>query len=159
MIYEDRKRPTRCPPVDLDNQSIIILVTASTKGRQRILCNERIVKLLREAWQDPSNWIVGRYVILPDHPHLFCSPNMFTRLSLRRWVASWKSYVTRRWKAFAEKQIWQRSFWDRQIRNGEGYDAKWDYVKTNPVRHGLVNDSGYWPHQGEIHRLFWHDRV
>jgi len=159
MTYQDRRHPARCPPVDIDNQSIIILVTASTKGRQRILSNDRIVNLLREAWQDSRDWIVGRYVILPDHLHLFCSPNLCARLSLRRWVASWKSYVTRRWETAVGKQIWQRSFWDRQIRNGEVYDEKWGYVRMNPVRHGLVGDPAHWPNQGEIHKLFWHDRV
>ena len=159
MIYQDRRHPARCPPVDIDNQSIIILVTACTKGRQRILSNDRIVNLLREAWQDSRDWIAGRYVILPDHLHLFCSPNLCARLSLRRWVASWKSYVTRRWETTVGKQIWQRSFWDRQIRNGEVYDEKWGYVRMNPVRHGLVGDPAHWPHQGEIHKLFWHDRV
>jgi putative transposase len=132
MIYPDRKHPTRCPPVDLDNQSIIILVTACTKGRQRILCDERVVNLLREAWHDSSNWVVGRFVILPDHLHLFCSPNMCARLSLQRWVASWKSYITRCLKTVIGKPIWQRSFWDRQIRNGEGYDAKWEICQDEP---------------------------
>src|SRR6266566_2545894 len=48
--------------------------------------------------------------------------------------------------------IWQREFWDRQLRRAESYEEKWQYVKNNPVR---VED---WPYQGEVNVLEWHDR-
>ena len=110
---------------------------------------------LREAWSDSSRWLVGRYVILPDHLHLFCSPVAGCDIPPERWVAFWKNAVARRWKA-AQKSpetLWQKEFWDRRLRGGESYNQKWDYVRNNPVRHGHCQKTEDWPYQGEIHDL------
>ena len=36
------------------------------------------------------------------------------------------------------------------LRNDESMAQKWDYIKENPVRAGLVADSADWSYQGEI---------
>ena len=54
--------------------------------------------------------------------------------------------------------VWQREFWDRQLRRAESYDEKWEYVKNNPLRHGFVSRAEDWPYQGELNVLEWHDR-
>ena len=46
--------------------------------------------------------------------------------------------------------LWQTEFFDRILRSGESYTQKWNYVRDNPVRDGLVMNSGDWPWQGEI---------
>ena len=110
---------------------------------------------LREAWSDSSRWLVGRYVILPDHLHLFCSPVGGCDIPLELWVAFWKNAVARKWKESPENTgpLWQRQFWDRRLRADESYNQKWDYVRNNPVRHGYCEKTEDWPHQGEIHEL------
>ena len=35
---------------------------------------------------------------------------------------------------------WQKGLFDHVLRSGESYDEKWDYVRENPVRAGLVQD-------------------
>jgi hypothetical protein len=40
-------------------------------------------------------------------------------------------------------------FFDHVLRRQESYDEKWEYVKLNPVRGGLVQNSEDWPWQGE----------
>lgn len=47
--------------------------------------------------------------------------------------------------------------WDTQLRAGESYDAKWEYVRQNGVRHGLATAANEWPYQGELNILQWHD--
>ena len=39
------------------------------------------------------------------------------------------------------------------VRMGESYAEKWEYVRQNPVRAGLVRDPDEWPWQGEVVRL------
>lgn len=39
------------------------------------------------------------------------------------------------------KVLWQRDFWDTQLRCVESYSAKWDNVRHNPVRAGLVTKA------------------
>jgi len=102
-----------------------------------------------------DHWLVGRYVILPDHVHLFCAPNSFPPHPLLNWVRFWKSQVAKASGRGADT-LWQKNFWDTQLRRGESYAAKWEYVRNNPVRHQLVTRSEEWPFQGEPTLLRWH---
>ena len=49
--------------------------------------------------------------------------------------------------------IWQEEFFDHVLRSSESYSQKWDYVRENPVRGGLVVSSDQWTWQGEIESL------
>jgi hypothetical protein len=53
--------------------------------------------------------------------------------------------------------LWQRDCWDTQLRRGESYSAKWEYVRHNPVRAGLCAAPDEWPFRGEVNELMWHD--
>jgi REP element-mobilizing transposase RayT len=48
------------------------------------------------------------------------------------------------------QKIWQRRFFDHVLRNEESYAQKWEYVRENPVRAGLVANADDWPYAGEI---------
>ena len=52
-------------------------------------------------------------------------------------------------------EVWQRDHWDTQLRRGESYDEKWEYIRNNPVRHGYVNNADDWPFQGVLNELRW----
>ncbi len=158
MSAPERKRPHRRPLLECHNRAEIVFLTVCTAGRKPLLARPEVHELLVATWSAPENhWAVGRYVIMPDHLHLFCAPARTDALELRRWVAYWKSLATRDWPFPGEAPIWQPDVWDRQLRSGESYDEKWDYVVHNPVRHGLVAEASQWPYQGEIQRLEWHD--
>ena len=49
--------------------------------------------------------------------------------------------------------LWQPGFFDHVLRSNESYAQKWEYVRDNPVRAGLVPSWQEWPHQGEIVRI------
>ncbi len=51
--------------------------------------------------------------------------------------------------------LWQRDFWDTQLRDIRHYDDKWHYVRNNPVRKGLVANVDAWPYQGCLNELMW----
>ncbi|HSP44953.1 MAG TPA: hypothetical protein VLO30_03075, partial [Chthoniobacterales bacterium] len=46
--------------------------------------------------------------------------------------------------------VWQRRFFDHVLRSDESYTQKWNYVRENPVRAGLVMNATDWPYAGEI---------
>jgi REP element-mobilizing transposase RayT len=69
MIFQDRKHPPHLPT--LETATPTLLITVCTKYRRKILANPTTHALLREAWQTYNDFSVGRYVILPDHIHLF----------------------------------------------------------------------------------------
>src|SRR6478672_8443810 len=47
--------------------------------------------------------------------------------------------------ATAATTLWQREYFDHVLRSDESYAEKWDYVRENPVRAGLVRSSNDWP--------------
>jgi hypothetical protein len=49
----------------------------------------------------------------------------------------------------AKGQIWKVGFFDL-LRSNESYSQRWNYVRENPVRAGLVKSAADWPYQGEI---------
>ena len=172
-----RKHPVHQPVYERRDVPIIVYLTVCTKSRKQILANPAAHELLRTSWREAPSWLVGRYVVMPDHIHLFCTPSinyggtgavpsqtLQTSLgrhggrpsnSLKKWVAYWKSQSARHWPNPDHAPVWQRHFWDRQLRRSESYDQKWQYVIENPVRAGLVTKPQDWPYQGELNVLRW----
>src|SRR6202030_3151810 len=129
----------------------VFFVTFCTYQRRKLLAadsvNSAFVAFARHAYT--RNIAVGRYVIMPDHLHLFvCGPDDF---ELGRWIGMLKQRLG---KAVAptksSRLIWQRGFFDHVLRSNESYGQKWNYVRENPVRAGLVEKAEDWPYQGEI---------
>lgn len=101
----------------------------------------------------------GRYVLMPDHLHLFIriGPDM----TLSRWVGGLKQHLGKALRQLGHEPItrpglklnsfWQPGFFDHRLRRNESYAQKWEYVGHNPVRAGLVQRPEDWPYQGEIH--------
>jgi putative transposase len=50
-----------------------------------------------------------------------------------------------------EKGIWQRRFWEHQIRDEWDLQRHVDYIHHNPVKHGLVKQVKEWPYSS-FHR-------
>ena len=153
----ERKKPAHFPTVEVGFRSIIIFLTVCTHRRRPLLANDTAARLIITSWQTANFWRVGRYVIMPDHIHLFCAPNSFPPQPLKRWVSFWRNRVTRAWPHRNQTPIWQRDYWDRQLRRHESYADKWNYVVNNPVRHGYVAHAEDWRFQGELNILSWHD--
>jgi putative transposase len=111
------------------NRSTIVYLTQCTDKKKRILDNDTIHDLICKSWSEADSWYVGRYVIMPDHIHMFCAPRN-QRHSLQSWVKFWKSFCSRNWPNQDDKPIWQKSYWDTQLRKLESYKPKWEYVKN-----------------------------
>jgi putative transposase len=92
---------------------------------------------------------VGRYVIMPDHLHLFvCGPDDFR---LGQWIGMLKQHLAKVIeRTETSRPIWQRGFFDHLLRSAESYGQKWNYVRENSVRAGLVEKAEDWPYAGEI---------
>lgn len=52
-------------------------------------------------------------------------------------------------------KLWQRDFWDTQMRSLEHYEEKLSYVRMNPIRKELAKDVEVWPYQGEVFPISW----
>jgi putative transposase len=146
-----RKKPAHGVRID-QTHPVIVFVTVCTRGRRPWLASPENHVALCQAWEAASAWLVGRYVLMPDHLHLFASPGR-KEIPLDNWVRFWKSRFTRT-RSIASQE-WQTDHWDTRLRSGESYDGKWLYVRNNPVRARLVGHSDEWPYQGELNALPW----
>jgi len=94
-------------------------------------------------------WL-GSYVLMPDHLHAFVIVDD-ERLKLSTWMKSLKNTLS---NTLREKDVlsphWQKGFFDHILRSGDSYSEKWEYVRENPVRAGLVKAWSDWPFVGEI---------
>ena len=128
-VLPQRDHPVHQPLVEPRNRSLIVFLTVCTKDREKLLSTSAIHDALRAAWQAADHWLVGRYVIMPDHVHLFCSPNLQPAPPLANWVRHWKTSVSKSAK-FAESTLWQRDFWDTQLRRQDSYALKGNTSET-----------------------------
>ena len=177
-----RKRPSKNSVLlTRDSRAIILFVTVVTNFRQMVLDNKMALDCIIDAWRKADNWLVGRFIIMPDHIHFFCAPSTYPPSNFHRWMAYWKSIATKEYwrmlggsrscatenetQADAQERVpparnpslFQRECWDTQLRKGDSYAVKWEYVRNNPVRRGLVDNVDAWPYQGEMNVLEWHD--
>jgi REP element-mobilizing transposase RayT len=130
----------------------LYFVTLCTYCRRAILADSAVHIAFQEFTKrgfTERNIAVGRYVIMPDHIHLFvCGPDDFV---LGRWIGSLKQRLAKAIKRKPDAHsIWQRGFFDHVLRNDESYGQKWQYVRDNPTRAGFVVRSEDYPYSGEL---------
>jgi putative transposase len=135
----------------------IYFITTCTFRRRAILASNAVAGILIEEWRtahDGHGWVIGRYVVMPEHVHFFCSAELDAK-ALPTFMQAWKQWTSKRIarQLNLSGTVWQEGFFDHVLRSSESYSQKWDYVKENPVRAGLVKDSDEWPWQGEIESL------
>jgi len=135
--------------------------------RQPILCDAPIRAALRNTIHEVRNrrpFVVDAWVLLPDHLHcLWTLPpgdaDFATRWSLtkrRVSVACNRRYRQEAWltaskKKHRESTLWQRRYWEHQIRNETDFARHVDYIHYNPVKHSLSRTPQAWPYS-TVHR-------
>lgn len=103
---------------------------------------------------------IDAIVILPDHLHLLLTlpendqdyPNRISRIiaNFSRQIPSHESINHSRLRR-GERSIWQRRYWEHQIRDDTDYNNHINYIHYNPVKHGYVSSPTEWPYSS-IHR-------
>jgi putative transposase len=141
--------------------------TVVSYRRQQILCDPPIRNALRNAIKDTQlkyPFTIDAWVLLPDHLHcIWTLPEGDADFS-RRWslikhrvsLVCADEYKQNKWitsskKKRRESTLWQRRFWEHQIRDQTDFDRHLDYIHYNPVKHGLCGRPGLWPYS-TLHR-------
>jgi REP element-mobilizing transposase RayT len=106
-----------------------------------------------------DKWRILFAIAMPDHLHILAAPtNRNASISdFAKWFKRWfhETYRTsnRRLsppKGGAMDWRWQEGCFDRLLRSDESLSEKWEYLRQNPVRAGLVEHSEDWPYQFEF---------
>ena len=151
---------SNCRRATTSNASYFFTVVAYR--RQPILCDEMIRYALRTAIETvraTRPFIIDAWVLLPDHLHCIWTlpegdADFSTRwMMIKRAVslacadryrrADWMTASRRKHR---ESTIWQRRFWEHQIRNEDDFIRHADYLHFNPVKHGHVQCVADWPY-------------
>ena len=146
-----KKRPPRLQQIFQSCDPPLFFVTICTLHRRKIDRLDAAHEASRKyALRGTQEFNVGicRYVIMPDHMHFFVRGNV--DFELAKWINGLKRSISIAVGATKKRPLWQPGFFDHLLRNDESYSQKWEYVRVNPVRAGLVKRADKWPHQGEF---------
>ena len=143
--------------------------TVVTHNRRQLLCVDDNVSHMREAFRyvmEDHLFEIDAIVLLPDHLHcIWTLPDDDHDFSTR-WRLI-KSYFTRhcdpecRGSRSASRQkkqeqaVWQRRFWEHQIRDERDFTQHVEYIHYNPVKHGLAKAPRDWPYSRHHHDVRW----
>ena len=148
------RRPPRLEQVF--HSAPLYFVTFCTDDRKHLLANEIVLAAFLDACSrvESAGNTVGCFMIMPDHIHIFIRIGPEGKLGQA--VKCLRERITKRLRERDPAlKVWQPEFFDHLLRSSESYSTKWDYVRHNPVRAGLINAPDEWPYQGEITVIRW----
>ncbi len=136
--------------------------TVVTFRRRKLFNQAESRKILRESIilvRQKYPFAINAWVLLPEHIHcIWTLPEQDSDFSIR-WAliksnfskqikplyhkAEW---MTPSKQKHRESTIWQRRFWEHQIRDEHDYRTHINYIHYNPVKHGLVTRVRDWPY-------------
>jgi putative transposase len=148
VMLPQRRHPAK-GIIEDDRAPTLIFLTVCTAQRRPWLANPNVHSALVQVWSSATQWLVGPYILMPDHLHLFARPGVGSA-TFDRWIQYWKSMFT---KTIRNREMtWQSGGLHHRIRSWEGAEEKRRYMMMNPVRAGLVAEPEDWPYRGEIFR-------
>ncbi len=136
--------------------------TVVTFQRQRFLIRKNARMVLRQAVESVRNYYpfdIDAWVLLPDHLHcIWTLPQNDDDFS-KRWglikaqFSKQTGNLLHRTERLSksryrhrESTVWQRRFWEHQIRSEDDYQKHINYIHYNPVKHDLVASVCDWPY-------------
>jgi putative transposase len=135
-------------------ESRLIALTLCLQDRNSRLLVEQFSKLagcLKRVKRKYSFKLIA-WVVLPDHMHLVIQLPLYdNRYSLR--IGLFKECFTRsivsdgfrpEKRENRQRALWQRRFWEHQIRDEEDLRNHIHYIHNNPVKHGYVESAEDW---------------
>jgi putative transposase len=116
-------------------------ITASTWEKKSLLQSERMARLLMDVlfhYQSQSKYRLHEFVVMPDHFHALLTPlPPVTLEKVVQFIKGGFSFRVKKELGFVG-EIWQTSFYDHRVRDGEEYSRFRHYIHMNLVRRGLV---------------------
>jgi putative transposase len=106
------------------------------------LCNADVAQLLfgtARQYHASQQWSLKLLLLMPDHLHMLIG--IPAEADLSKLIRDFKRIAARKGKI-----EWQRNFFDHRLRHDESEIEKFEYIRQNPVRAGLVHVVDEWPY-------------
>jgi putative transposase len=145
--------------------------TVVTYRRRPLLVDLESRRVLREMIQQVRQdlpFCIEAWVLLPEHLHCIWTLPRGDADYSKRWGLIKAGFSKRMRDLFRnpewindskakhrESTIWQRRFWEHEIRDQEDFNRQVDYIHWNPVKHGQVSRVADWPYS-TFHRYVRH---
>lgn len=147
-------------------QSTVYFITFCVEKRKHVLANDEAWKACLLTFARLYKWRLLAAIAMPDHLHILTAPQdrEASVSAFSKWFKRW--FNERYWATQPERQNcrpsvsdgstrpppapwwnWQEGCFDRLLRHDESLSDKWNYLRENPVRAGLVANSDDWPYQ------------
>ena len=137
--------------------------TVNLADRSTTLLTDHIEVLrasVRRVWEMHS-FHIDAIVVLPEHLHTIWTLPAGDTDYPTRWALikagfsrrmSKVEYINASHRRKGERGIWQRRYWEHQIRDEKDFARHIDYIHYNPVKHGHVSAPRDWPYSS-FHRF------
>lgn len=120
-------------------------ITFSCYQRLPFLWNEHLRDIFVESLETVRRRYglrVYGYVVMPEHVHLLVSEPDIEILA--RAIQALKVSVVRRATDIHTGTLWQKRYYDHNVRTYESFIGKLRYIHRNPVKRGLVQKPEDW---------------
>ncbi|HGA2320911.1 TPA: transposase [Pseudomonas putida] len=128
------------------------LLTTVTRNRHPLFLNFQyariVIRHLRMADQENSCHSLA-WVVMPDHVHWLIELKEITLSTLMRRFKARSSHNLRK-AGTSTARVWQAGYHDRALRKEADVIKAARYIIANPIRAGLVNKVGDYPHWDAI---------
>jgi len=115
-------------------------ITATTFQKQSLFQSDRMAGLSVDVllgYRAQQKFLLHEFVLMPDHFHLLVTPLLTLERALQ-FIKGGFSFRAKRELGFAG-EIWEKSYYDRRVRDWEEYCAFRQYIHLNPVKKGMVS--------------------
>lgn len=136
--------------------------TVNTYRRQPVLIDEDVRDALREGidkTREVMPFQILAWVLLPDHLRCIWMLPEGDADFAKRWGMikrhvsqccgdrlNHEEWLSESRRKRNETSLWQRRYWEHQIRDEADFARHVDYIHWNPLKHGLVEKVAEWPY-------------
>jgi len=96
------------------------------------------------SYRSQEKYLLHEFVLMPDHFHLLITPLSTLERALQL-IKGGYSFRVKKELGF-QGEIWEKSFYDRRVRDWEEYCAFRQYIHRNPVKRCLASIPEEYPY-------------
>jgi len=116
-------------------------ITTNTWERRALFVTREWAETLEAKifeYRDKGEYLVHRYVVMPDHLHVILTPGASTTLERAAQLIKGGSSYDMGVKFATKFPVWQPGLTQHLIRDQADYDSHMRYIDMNPVKRRLV---------------------
>jgi REP element-mobilizing transposase RayT len=141
LQINQRKKLSHWIPEWVESGAVYFITINTAERGKNQLAKDDVAKIVKESlifYQNDKLLWINYLLLMPDHLHMLVCFNS----EMIKMIRQWKRYIAR------ETGVkWQSDFFDHRLRHNESLFEKWEYIKNNPVRKGLIKNPEDWKYQ------------